>query len=240
MKLSAKFNLILSSTLVVGVVIITLVGYFDTRSDVITTLGDEALLVIQAVEATHNTQSPPMRQQEVAAIITSLLKYPYKLASLTSFEADLRPTAEEQILIQKFKSETNLQPFAEEDGEEQILWVWPILDQKGITAVHLMRIPQATVSQLTLKRLEHPLLAMGIFLLTLILVLTIFWRRVVTQRVEDFAYIAEMIRRGEEDLPPFDDSVNDELGELADSLNRIRISLQKALHLLEQGESDGR
>jgi protein-histidine pros-kinase len=73
----------------------------------------------------------------------------------------------------------------------------------------------------------------GTFLIILLIVDTLLWALVV-KPVVDISEMASDVSRGKLDAPEYNRGTHDEIGSLATSFNRMRLSLQNAMKMLEE------
>jgi len=79
-----------------------------------------------------------------------------------------------------------------------------------------------------------------IFIVSLVIIFVVIFaiinlmlRSMVLKKVNCMAEIADRISMGERDVPEFEIRTNDEVCNLAKSFNRMRVSLEKAMKMLE-------
>jgi HAMP domain-containing protein len=107
---------------------------------------------------------------------------------------------------------------------------WKLHEIVGAQIVSVpMSLPQRHADLTFIKFMA---MLVGIFLIMIIL-LNVMLRRIILKPVVEIANTANTISMGNMQVTEFDESGKDELSTLAVSFNRMRRSLQKAMHMLE-------
>lgn len=70
----------------------------------------------------------------------------------------------------------------------------------------------------------------------LLLILNLILQKIVVRPIRELSKIADEVSVGNSDAPPFEASSDDEVGVLAGSFHRMRISLEKSLKMIEEME----
>jgi len=103
-----------------------------------------------------------------------------------------------------------------------------------VVGSQIINVPAAVAKEKAQRAFITFMLSLTAIFFTLALFINFMLRSLITKKIKNIADIADKISKGESDVPELDTQGNDEVAELARSFKRMRVSLEKAMKMLDE------
>ena len=193
-------------------------------------------------EATLNPTNPRDKADRFETEIVEQFREQPELKQLTGFRRDIasgdlfyiaRPLAVTKYTCLRCHSDPDLAPpsqiatYGDENG-----FGWQMNE---IVGSQIISVPADKVFQAAWRLKIIAISITGVFLLLAIILINIFLKLTITDPLTKMATLSKKISTGDMSIN-FEQNSKDEIGILATSLNRLKVSLQMAMEMLEEKE----